>query len=367
MLALVYEQSGPVVVLETQQGCTKDIGSSRIGDKDSFAEKYGLRLVAGNFLLTRGGGSAVDDLLCKFTRCQGEPFPAPIPGVNDGTACQQSQQLVDTTIRGPAVGKEEDFYRALSPFFPDTISSYLRHYEGSTNNRVFQVITGLFDSPAELTTNEDEFGAGEMTVFLGNYRNDVYPAIFGTPEFQAATQLAFPTFEGGLPYKIVISTADDQDFDLATVLRDYNEVMEIDIVIPNKGQEEQFEKTRNEFIARARNIPGTRVYTFTAVDTPLGQWPGTPENLKYLATVYRYVVRVKKYQLINPISRSEDARLDAIEAGIYPQDFIVDYFSTFSCVACTLLGNDLKELQSAANYPDVPRRKRSAHWTEILV
>ena len=64
--------------------------------------------------------------------------------------------------------------------------------------------------------------------------------------------------------------------------------------------------------------------------------------------------------------RSEDARLDAIEAGIHPQDFIVEYFSTFSCVACTLLGNDLKELHSPANYPDVPRRKRSAHWTELL-
>ena len=66
------------------------------------------------------------------------------------------------------------------------------------------------------------------------------------------------------------------------------------------------------------------------------------------------------------MSRSEDARLDAIEAGIYPQDFVEEYFSTFRCVACTLLGNDLKELKSEANYPDVPRRKRSAHWTHLL-
>ena len=71
---------------------------------------------------------------------------------------------------------------------------------------------------------------------------------------------------------------------------------------------------------------------------------------------------LKKAQMF----RSEDARLDAIESGIYPQDFIVDYFDTFRCVACTLLGNNLKELQSPANYPDVPRRKRSAHWTELL-
>ena len=69
MLALVYEQTGPVVVMETQQGCTADIGSSRIGDKDAFAEKYGLRLVAGNFLLTRGGGSAVVAHCCAIFLC----------------------------------------------------------------------------------------------------------------------------------------------------------------------------------------------------------------------------------------------------------------------------------------------------------
>ena len=62
MLALVYEQEGPVTVLETQQGCSPDI-ASRVGDKDAFAAKYGLRLVAGNFLLTRGGGRAVEELL----------------------------------------------------------------------------------------------------------------------------------------------------------------------------------------------------------------------------------------------------------------------------------------------------------------
>ena len=48
MLALVYEQPGPVVVMETQQGCTKDIGSSRIGFYDQIAAKYGLGLVAGD-------------------------------------------------------------------------------------------------------------------------------------------------------------------------------------------------------------------------------------------------------------------------------------------------------------------------------
>ena len=78
-----------------------------------FAAKYELNLVAGNFINSIGGGAAVDELLCRFscfilkrhtlhdpktcrfTRCTGTPFPAPIPGVNDQPACEQTQ-LVTT-------------------------------------------------------------------------------------------------------------------------------------------------------------------------------------------------------------------------------------------------------------------------------
>ena len=86
------------------QGCTEDIGSSRIMFLEMFTAKYDLKLVAGNFLNSIGSGAAVDELLCRFssakifkvesdfrfTRCTGTPFPAPIPGVNDQPACEQT-------------------------------------------------------------------------------------------------------------------------------------------------------------------------------------------------------------------------------------------------------------------------------------
>ena len=49
------------------QGCTEDIGSSRIMFLEMFTAKYDLELVAGNFLNSIGGGVAVDELLCRFS------------------------------------------------------------------------------------------------------------------------------------------------------------------------------------------------------------------------------------------------------------------------------------------------------------
>ena len=51
----------------TMQGCTEDIGSSRIMFLEMFTAKYDLELVAGNFLNSIGGGAAVDELLCRFS------------------------------------------------------------------------------------------------------------------------------------------------------------------------------------------------------------------------------------------------------------------------------------------------------------
>ena len=43
--------------------------------------------------------------------------------------------------------------------------------------------------------------------------------------------------------------------------------------------------------------------------------------------------------LIEVLFRSEEARMDALQAGIYPMDFVQRYFASFYCVACTLMGN----------------------------
>ena len=284
----------------------------------------------------------MDQLLCKFTRCMGQPFPAPLRGVNDLPACQQSDLLMDTTFRGPQEGKEDSFYRVFSPLIEVSIPTAFGKYPGVSNIRDFQVINGLFDAPAGLRTNEQETGSGEMQVYFANYKPEAYPAVFQSAPVGEALQVALPLMSGNEPFKIIISKADDQDFDLATLLRDFNEVMEVDLVIPNSGQEAQFDVLRKEYMARARNIPGTRVYPFTPfslVPGLFGQWPGDENNLEMLITVYR----------------DEQARMDAIQAGVFPSDFVDEYFSTFRCVACSLMGNRLNAYTRASYYPDVPR------------
>ena len=71
-------------------------------------------------------------------------------------------------------------------------------------------------------------------------------------------------------------------------------------------------------------------------------------------------------QLLLTIYRTKEARMDAVMAGTCPPDFIMDYLSTFRCVACTLVGTRLEEVTSPTYYPDLPRRRRDAHWTDIL-
>ena len=197
------------------------------------------------------------------------------------------------TIRGPAPGMEDAFYRQNSPFYNDTVVGIVSsNYPGVSNLREFQNINGLFDSPAILGTNDKQTGTGVIRSVLLNYSPEAFPSIFSEagPVVQSAGQAAFATYFNGRPFKIVVSRPDDQDFDLATLLRDYNEVMELDLVIPTSGMEEEFFKLRQEFAARARNIPGTRVFTFKPIFTPpeaVTQWPGTAEELELLITVYR--------------------------------------------------------------------------------
>ena len=66
------------------------------------------------------------------------------------------------------------------------------------------------------------------------------------------------------------------------------------------------------------------------------------------------------------LSRDAGSREEALASGIFPGDFLQDYLSTFQCVACTLVGSSLREASSAAFYPEVPRRRRAAHWTNVV-
>merc|ERR1711915_365261 len=90
VLALVYKQSSRIRMKTRQNGCDEDLLRVRITDKKAIAEEHGLELVAGTFIYTTYS-SATDVFLCLGTRCGGEAFPFPIPGVNDLPICSKEK------------------------------------------------------------------------------------------------------------------------------------------------------------------------------------------------------------------------------------------------------------------------------------
>eukprot|EP00092_Neocalanus_flemingeri_P030340 GFUD01032935.1.p1 GENE.GFUD01032935.1~~GFUD01032935.1.p1 ORF type:complete len:255 (+),score=52.84 GFUD01032935.1:13-777(+) len=89
IMVMVYKQRSGYVDMadEFQSGCDSSILNNRVADHVAIAEKYNMELVAGNFFFTTYT-RATDEILCYFSKCTGEPFPFPAPGVNDGPDCQ---------------------------------------------------------------------------------------------------------------------------------------------------------------------------------------------------------------------------------------------------------------------------------------
>ena len=74
---------------EMQAGCDS-IMDSRIGDHVTLAQEYDLQLVAGNFFYTTYTPAA-NEILCFYSKCLGQQWPVPAPGINDGPECKQSR------------------------------------------------------------------------------------------------------------------------------------------------------------------------------------------------------------------------------------------------------------------------------------
>ena len=55
-------------------------------DSASYAEKYELELIAGDFYRIQTTEASLD-MLCEYTQCVGFQFPYDVPGVNDVDQC----------------------------------------------------------------------------------------------------------------------------------------------------------------------------------------------------------------------------------------------------------------------------------------
>ena len=126
ILAVFRQERGKVVVEETQAGCTKDIVEARIVEYKELEAKYSLTLLAGNYLYMPYSGHATHAMVCRISKCTGQPWPAPIPGINDLAECQPRTDIVDFTTRGPARGKEREYSKYTSKFSPDSVTHIIQ-------------------------------------------------------------------------------------------------------------------------------------------------------------------------------------------------------------------------------------------------
>ena len=105
----------------------QDIGPDgpRILDYRDLGAKYGLELVSGTWLLMPYSGAATHAMICRLSRCVGEQWPLPLPGINDLEECQARTDYMDITSRGPKRGMEETYSKYSSVYSPDSVSSII--------------------------------------------------------------------------------------------------------------------------------------------------------------------------------------------------------------------------------------------------
>ena len=270
MLLLVFKQPGAIIVEETQAGCSPDIaGPTQLGDTDEYsagrihdyrdlATKYGLELVAGNFLQVPWSGFHTQQMLCLFTKCTRQAFPFPMSGINDLPECEPDMTITDMTIIGPKADKRDEYIKWRSLASLDSVQSGIQNlFPTHSTGRVadFTVSEGSFGAPIG-SDNQAETLDGIVDVSFLEYPNaektiELFANLLqwvpgANPEF-------FSTVAGGGPLKIILSRPEDQDFDFMTVLKTPEMLMDLLIVKTTEGKEALHHAMREKLVQRVRN------------------------------------------------------------------------------------------------------------------
>ena len=223
-------------------------------DKTALASKYNLELVAGTFFLAVYSGKTTDSLLCYFTKCSREPFPATIPGVTDLPSCQASTEVFDLTLRGPKLDKLAEYGAAL-----ETLGEVIRGSESEG------ISTGLLtESQAYFGVFQDKrasdfLPAGNLNTTL---EGQINPAFLTYQSREGASRLfsalgdptpIFETFAGSAPLSITFSQPDDQEFDLTTFLQTPGEGAFVNLA--QVTDREAYLELREKLFAKLANSP----------------------------------------------------------------------------------------------------------------
>merc|ERR1711971_829670 len=332
MIFLVFKQPGRIQVEETQRGCSPDIVSARIHDYEELASKYGLQLAAGNYLQCPWSGSHTLEMICRVSKCTREPFPFPMPGVNDLEECQPRETIQDLTVVGPRISKWKEYAKYRSLLSLDSITSEIKNLypEFSTGNVAdFVNIEGAYDGAPIGTNNQPSTLEGVVDVTFLEYQNipKTIEMFSRAAEFFPSAGHLFPDLvTGGKPLKIIFSRPYDQDWDFMTALDKPGMLMDINLVKVKEGREEDFKSLRSKVVTAVRNSNDLMYITTFDVERDL-VYPLNPlyddatNNELWISTFESVAVKERFFA--------------GVAADPAAQSLLTRFFDTFDCIVCS--------------------------------
>ena len=335
MIFLVFKQPKRIQVEEAQRGCSPELVTARIHDYRDLVSKYDLELAAGNFIQCPWSGSHTMEMICRVTKCTREPFPFPIPGVNDLEECQGRKEVLDITVVGPRLSKWKEYAKYRSLFSLDSITSEIKNTypEFSTGNVAdFHAISGSYNNVPQGTENQDSTLEGVVDLtFLE------YPSIAKTIELFALAALAQNTslshlFPGlvatGKPLKVIFSRPHDQDFDFMTVLKEPGMVADLNIVKVKPGREEDFQMLRRQIQAGTRS--SRDIKSFTNFD-PVRDLLDPSDPLYYDDS--NNELWISTFESLE----AQERFFGDIATDPMSQALLTRFFDTFECIVCSVI------------------------------
>jgi len=136
---------------------------------------------------------------------------------------------------------------------------------------------------------------------------------------------------------VLLVQPENQDWDVNLVARHPMNLIDVEMVKVKPGQEEEFKKLRNEYKVRARSSNNILdVVVFNVVRDTLEQLPD--------GNLFKFPA--DNNELTMTVYRDSAAREAALQENLKDPG----YESTFDCIACTLISNQL----ARTYYPPYP-------------
>ena len=246
------------------------------------------------------------------------------------------------TILGPKLSKRKEYAKYRSLFSPYSVTTQIKDlYPAFSTGKIkdFSNVQGAYDganNPGAYigANNQADILEGVVDTIFLNYPNKTAAAEL----FRRARELipAIPeslaSLAGGKGYKIILSKPYNQDFDFETVISKPGMVFDLNIVKRKDGDAgKDFLKEREDLIVRLRNNKNVVSYQKFKVDHEI------LENEKggplYFDSSNNYISFITFESLA--------ARKKAFAEIGMDRDFIGRFYSTFECIVCATLSDNL--------------------------